>query len=145
MAISGDFPRLAGTIAALRKLSAVPSRVAAVAAPKLEAQTIADVNAGHDPYGRPYAPHAPATVKRWGRHPLLNLTGAGISSIRVRAKSGTGIEFTADEHMRFTQGGTKFQPVRAFFPSMSTLPKTWNRILKDATTQTLSKAMGGKR
>lgn len=142
--VTGDFGRLTGTINALKRLARVPSRVAGIAAPKLQEQVIADTNAQRDPYGRAYAPHTEATIRRWGEHPILNLTGTGIGSIRVSAKGGAGIEFEADEHMRFAQGGTKFEPVRAIFPNSATLPKSWNRILKESTEQAIAETMGGK-
>lgn len=143
MSVTGDFGRMTGTIAALKRLSRVPSRVAAIAAPRLQDQVLADTDAGRDPYGRGYAPHTEATIRRWGEHPLLNLTSVGIDSIRVVPKQGAGIEFTADEHMRFAQGGTKFEPVRAIFPNLPVIPKRWKAILDDATKQAVSEATRG--
>lgn len=143
--VSGDFGRLAGTIAALNRLSRVPSRVAAIAAPKLEEQAHADAFAGRDPYGRAFAPLAPATLRRWGKHRPLNLTGAGIASIRVRPRGGAGIEFTATEYMRFSQGGTVNEPVRATLPNRATLPKSWNAILKQAAAQAFGEVAKGVR
>ncbi len=143
--VTGDFGRLTGTIAALNKLSRVPSRVAAIAAPKLQAQVKADTAAGRDPYGRAYAPHTEATIRRWGKHPMLKLTGAGVASITVRPAAGAGIVFSADEHMKFAQGGTVNEPVRAIFPNNPSLPKSWRKILDKATEQAAKEAAGNVR
>ena len=130
MSVSGDFGRLTGTIAALRSLAKIPAQVAGRAAPMIKAQMQKDTRAARDPYGRPYAPHMPATVKRWGAHPLLDMTGAGIESLDARPLPGAGIAVTADDHMVFTQAGSSTQDVRAVLPNSPQIPATWNRILE---------------
>lgn len=139
--VSGDFGRLQGTINALRQLASVPSQVAAVAAPKLTEQMKRDTNAGRDPYGRAYAPHMPATVKRWGPHQLLRLSGEGISSLKAAPAQGAGIEVTAADHMNFTQSGTPTQEVRAVLPNNPSLPVTWRGILRSASEEVIAKRL----
>lgn len=139
--VTGDFGRLTGTIAALRALARVPSRVAAIAAPRIQEQVQADTNAGQDPYARAYAPHMPATVKRWGPHQLLKLSGNGIDSLRAAPMAGAGIGLSADKHMTFTQAGTPTQEVRAVYPNNPTLPRSWNRILEQSTEQAAAEVM----
>lgn len=139
--VSGDFGRLTGTINALNMLARVPSRVARVAAPLLQARMKADTEAGRDPYGRAYSPHMPATIRRYGQHQLLKLSGAGIDSLKAVPASGAGIEVSADEHMTFTQAGTPTQDVRAVLPNMPVLPATWNRILERSAEQELTRAL----
>lgn len=141
--VSGDFGRLTATIAALSKLAAVPSRVAVIAAPRLAEQAQSDAHAERDPYARHFAPHKPATVKRWGPHPILNLNGDGIGSITGRPMGGAGIRLETDEHMRFAQGGTESEAVRAIFPNTPTMPASWNRILQAATKQAATETMQG--
>lgn len=141
MGISGDFGRLTGTVAALKSLAKIPSQISAVAAPRITEQMQKDTRAARDPYGRAYAPHQPATVKRWGPHPLLDLTGAGIASLEAKPLPGAGIAVTADEHMVFTQAGTPTQEVRAVMPNNPQLPAVWNRILEDAATEQVEKAL----
>jgi hypothetical protein len=131
MSVSGDFGRLTGTIAALRSLAKVPAQVATRAAGRIKAQMQKDTRAARSPYGQAYAPHKPATVRRWGAHPLLDMTGAGIDSLDAKPMAGAGIEVTADEHMAFTQAGTPTQDVRAVMPNNAQLPATWNRILAE--------------
>ncbi len=141
MGISGDFGRLTGTVAALKTLSKISSKVAAVAAPRITEQMQADTRSAVDPYGRAYAPHKPATVKRWGAHPLLDLSGAGIASLEAKPLPGAGIAVTADEHMVFTQAGSATQEVRAVMPNSPQLPATWNRILEESATEQIQKAL----
>lgn len=139
--VSGDFGRLTGTIAALNQLARIPSRVAVIAAPKLQAQMRKDAGAEKDPYARAFAPHKPATTKRWGAHSVLDLTGAGIGSIQAKPAAGAGITLTADDHMAFTQAGTPTQVVRAIFPNTPSLPASWRRILEASTEEALGDAL----
>lgn len=136
--VSGDFGKLAATINALNQLSRVPSTVAAVAAPKLTDQMQADANAGRNPYGQGFEPHASATIKRWGPHPILRLSGVGVGSLRATPASGSGILVTVDEHMRFSQGGTVNEPVRATLPNNPSLPASWRRVIEESRDQVLS-------
>lgn len=139
--VTGDFGRLTATINALKQLSRVPSQVAAVAAPELTEQMQADAHAEHNPYGQDFAPHQPATVKRWGAHAILNLSGDGIGSLKAAPMGGAGIEITADEHMRFSQGGTVNEPVRATIPNNPSLPTAWREILNDARDTVLERQL----
>ncbi len=141
MGVSGDFGRLTGTIAALKSLTRIPSKVAAVAAPRITERMQQDTRSAVDPYGRGYAPHMPATVKRWGPHALLDLSGAGIASLEAKPLPGAGIAVTADEHMVFTQAGTPTQDVRAVMPNSPQLPASWNRILEEASVEQIEKAL----
>lgn len=141
--LSGDFERLAGTINSLKVLARVPSKVASIAAPRLQRYIEVSTKRGVDAYAVAFQPHAPATVKRWGAHPILNLTGNGMQSVSVRPMSGAGIRFSASDHMRFAQGGTRYEPVRAFFPNNPSLPEAWNEIL-ELSVQTAIKQAGGQ-
>ena len=143
MGTTGDFGRLAGTIAALNELASVPSQIAAPAAERITEQMQNDTRSAQDPYGRAYAPHMPATVKRWGAHPLLDLSGAGIGSLKAAPMGGAGIQVTADEHMAFTQAGTPTQDVRAVMPNNAVLPASWNRILEEEAEKAIEKRLAG--
>lgn len=69
-----------------------------------------------DPYGNPWAPHMPSTVKRWGRHPLLNLTGDMKTSFKVSI-NGLQVIATMDSPAGFHQSGTGYMVSRPIFPS----------------------------
>ncbi len=139
--VTGDFGRLAGTIAALSKLATIPSQVAKRAAPRITDQMQDDTRAAVDPYKRPYAPHKPATVKRWGSHPLLQMSGAGVDSLKAEPMAGAGIQVTADEHMVFTQAGTPTQAVRAVTPNSPQLPASWNQIIAEETERVIAERL----
>lgn len=73
----------------------------------------------------PWQPHAPATVERWGPHPLLDLTGDLRDEIVAderwdidKGRSNVTAAFTAgpvtDLYGRFHLSGTQFMPVRDF-------------------------------
>ncbi len=138
---SGDFGRLQATINALSNLHSVPSQVAPIAAPKLTERMQQDARSGQDPYGRGYAPHELATVKRWGPHPVLRMSGDGVGSLRAVPAGGSGINVEVDQHMVFTQAGTPTQVVRAVLPNRPQLPASYTRILEDATEQVLTKRL----
>ena len=135
---TGDFGRLQATINALNGLARVPSKVAAVAAPELTKQMQKDAQAARNPYGQAFEEHAIVTVKRWGPHPILDLTGQGIDSLKADPSGGAGIKVTADEHMRFAQGGTVNEPVRAVLPNNPTLPASWREILNEARDKVMT-------
>lgn len=141
MGATGDFGRLAGTIAALNSLARIPSQVATRAAPRITQQMQEDTRSAVDPYKRAYAPHMPATVKRWGAHPLLQLSGDGLGSLKAEPMAGAGIQVTADQHMAFTQAGTPTQEVRAVMPNSPQLPATWNRILDEESKAAFTRAL----
>lgn len=139
--VSGDYGKLWATIAGLKSLSKIPSKVAAAAAPKLAQQARNDATLERNPYGRAFAPHAPATTKRWGAHGVLQLSGKGIGSIDVTPSAGAGLTLTAADHMAFSQYGTPTEPIRNVFPNNPTLPKGWTRILERCAEQQLKKAL----
>lgn len=141
MPLTGDFGRLTGTIAALRSLSKVPSAVAALAAPKLTRQMQGDARSGRDPYGNAYAPHMPATVKRWGPHRLLQLRQGGLATLKAEPSAGAGINITADQHMTFTQTGTPTQVVRAIMPNNPSLPTSYRRILEECSERVIAERL----
>lgn len=144
MALTGDFRRLEGLKNAVKVLPRVPSKIAGIAAPRLQRYIQVSIGREVDAYAEAFAPHSPATTKRWGPHKILDLTGAGKASIKVQPMSGSGIKFSADEKMRFAQGGTKNEPKRTIFPDNPSLPKAWNEIL-DLAVQSAIKSVGGEK
>lgn len=144
MPMTGDFRRLEGLTNALKVLPRVPSKIAGIAAPRLQRFIQVSIRREVDAYAETFAPHAEATIKRWGAHSILDLTGAGKAGIQVKPMSGSGIQFSAPEHMRFAQGGTKNEPKRTVFPDNPSLPKAWNEIL-DLAVESALKAVGGEK
>jgi len=145
MGLTGDFGRLAGTIRALQKLATVPAAVSKLAAEEIKAEIDASFTQNRDPYGKTWAPHAPATVERWGKHPLLRLTGAGKSQIQVKPLPGGGIAVTSpSQGLRFAQGGTRHEPARRYLPT-DTMPARWKAALERAARRKIEEALSGSR
>jgi hypothetical protein len=133
MSVSGDFGRLTGTIAALKSLAKIPAQVASRAAPRIKDILQKGAESGRDPYGKAYAPHTVGTVKRWGPHQLLKLSGAGLGSLDAKPMAGAGVAITADDHMVFTQAGTPTQEARTIMPNNYQLPAPILRVLEEET------------
>jgi hypothetical protein len=131
--VTGDYNRLWATISGLKSLSKIPSQVAKAAAPKLAQRARNDASLERDPYGNAFRPHQPATIKRWGPHNILQLTGKGITSISARPLAGAGILLQAADHMVFSQLGTVNERARPIFPNNPTLPKSWQTIIERET------------
>ena len=139
--VTGDFGRLTATINALKSLSNISSQVAAEASPDLTLQMQIDALSERNPYGKAFQPHSPNTTKRWGPHPILDMSGGGISSLKAEPMASAGIMLTADEHMRFSQGGTENEPVRATLPNRPGLPASYRKILEDARDTVIIRRM----
>lgn len=138
MVVSGrPFSDLAASI---RKLSAIPSQVAAAAAEKIEAQIQDDFDAGVDPYGDAWAPLMPATLAKGRSAPPLTDTGAMRASVVVQAMAGAGISVTIDDPAVHHQYGTVHMDARPIFPNQRELPDTWQRAISDAAEEALDRA-----
>lgn len=143
MPLTGDWGRLQATVRAMRKLAEVPSRASALAAKEIKREIDKSFSANTDPYGHKWEAHASSTVRRWGKHPLLRLTGAGKRAISVRALPGAGIAIESpDEGLAFAQGGTVNEPKRRFLPE-NQLPATWNRAIERAVTVSMKEVTRG--
>lgn len=141
MALTGDWARLQATIRGLRALSKVPARLAAPASEAIKREIDRGFASNTDPYGHKWAAHAPATVRRWGKHPLLRLTGDGFSGIRVVPMAGAGIQVISEsEGLAFAQSGTANEPRRRFLPD-DTMPATWNRALERVATEEIERTL----
>ncbi len=143
MPMTGDFQRLQATIRGLRKLAQVPSQLAVPAAAASAREIDKSFVTATSPYGKRWAPHKPATVKRWGSHPLLQLTGAGRAAITVKARPGAGISVVSpSEGLMYAQGGTVHEVRRPFLPD-DQMPATWNRALEKVATDAAQEALRG--
>lgn len=143
MPLTGDFARLQSTIRGLRALASVPARAAAAASVEIKSEIEKSFSSNTDPYGKPWPAHAPATVRRWGRHPLLRLTGAGLASIDVRPQRGSGIAISVDsDGLMYAQSGTSNEPRRRWLPD-DRMPRTWRLALERAVTAQVRGAIRG--
>lgn len=141
MALTGDWARLQATIRGLRALAKVPAQLAVPAAAAIKREIDRGFQGNRDPYGNKWASHASATVRRWGKHPLLRLTGEGFAGIRVVPLPGAGIQVISDsEGLAFAQAGTVNEPRRRFLPD-DTMPATWNRALEKVADDAIKGAL----
>ena len=128
---------------ALASLASVPSQVAARVATRIRRQIALNFSAGVDPYGRAWAPLAPATLAK-GRHPPpLTDTSRGRQGIRVFAASGAGIQITSSvSYMGVHQDGSGRIPARKFLPEYR-LPAKWKQIWQDELAKATRRRLSG--
>ena len=88
-------------------------RACELLAVKVEAATNEALESGRDPSGTPWAPHTPATVRRWGRHQLLKYTGVMHAAHTVEAID-TGVRVTFPSPAGYLNDGTKHMVARRF-------------------------------
>lgn len=100
----------------LKSLQANVKKAASAAGQAYESQLRKQFAMKVDPYGNPWAPHRPATVKRWGVHPLLQLTGAMRNSFKVSV-NGLDIVATMAPPAWRHQVGSAYMAARPIFPS----------------------------
>jgi Phage virion morphogenesis family len=107
---------LSGVGNRLKSLQANVKRAAVAAGQAYDSQLRKQFAMKVDPYGTPWAPHRPATVKRWGVHPLLRLTGAMRNSFRVSVNGLEIIATMAPPAWRH-QVGSAYMAARPVFPT----------------------------
>ena len=118
----------------LRALSSVPSRIARRAAEELQDTIDVQTASETDPYGRPWAALAPATIERKrGDERILRRTDKMLDELKVAPMSGAGLSISTDApYSAFHQVGTKNMPARKILPD-SALPASWNAALTRAS------------
>lgn len=147
-------PRLAKTIGqigrlkeTLYRLSEAPRRVAFIAAPLLDVLLKRQFLDGVDPYGRPWAPLKPATLRKHGPPPL---TDTGVlrdgTLAKPKAQKGIQVEVGASygqfHQTGFVIGRTRVPP-RRILPQFG-MPKAWSDILKQAAREAVHIAVRGR-
>jgi phage virion morphogenesis protein len=117
----------------LRQLSRVPAQVAREAADALQTVAEQQFAAEVDPYGRPWAPLKPQTVKRKGGDTrILRRTDRMLDSLQIRPMRGAGISVTFSRaYSAFHQIGTRHMVARKLLPHAG-LPDAWQRAIADA-------------
>jgi len=121
----------------LERLAAVPSQASADVAATIDNLIDDQFDRGTDPYGKPWAPLAPSTVRQGRRPPPGTDTRELRDSVSVRPLPGAGVGITigADyaEH---------FDRKRPILPR-GTLPRTWNDAIQAAVDAAAERALGG--
>lgn len=126
---TGDLSKLGQFARNLGKLSAVPSRIASEAAPKIDALIREEFASASDPYGHGWASLLPSTIDRkQGDDRVLLRSDAVLDTLRVVPMAGAGISVSIADYMGFHMAGTKWMTARPPLP-IGTLPKTWNAAI----------------
>ncbi len=124
MPLTGDFAKLGRLRATLERLGRIPSRVAARAAPLIDARLREQFATGTDPYGKGWAPLAASTVRRKGFDTILVESGAGRAGTSAATASGAGIRIVLGPHLAFHMLPAKGRPERKVLPTQG-LPRGW--------------------
>lgn len=115
----------------IEELAYLPHKLAVVAAPDITRSLQLQFATGTDPYGRPWAPLKPSTLRKHGPPPLTD-TGRLKSGTFARAGRGgilieVGASYGAFHQVGFRRGKTRV-PARKILPSRG-MPAAWRTIL----------------
>jgi len=142
MAGSLDLSKLGRLLDTLHKLGSVSSRISRRVSSEIGATMDQQFGNATDPYGRPWKEHVPATVKRWGPHPILQLTQAMRASLDVRPLRPAGVGITIDHpagpHQTGWSGKNGTGPARPILPSRG-MPAKWAAIIRAAAADEIKK------
>jgi hypothetical protein len=146
MTFTGDIDSLGRIASGLASLADVPRVAAPLASTRIEALIQLQFDAGVDPYGAPWQPLAPATVKR-GRHapPLTDtremrdslLVYPGPDGIRITI--GT-TDHPAGPHQDGWSGPQGSGPARKMLPEHG-MPESWDWAIEDATIEAVTEKL----
>jgi hypothetical protein len=146
MSLTGNFKGLGQLERNIGQLARVPSRAAASAAERIHGRLQEQFDRGVDPYGHPWAPLRPATIRR-GRTspPLTNTREMRDHELEVKPLpgAGIGITFNPEAPALFHQKGTSRMKARPILPT-GTLPKAWNDDLKASSADAVKRTMEGR-
>lgn len=133
----------------LRRLGAVPRSAALLLAPKLTRLLRQQFSEGKDPYGRPWAPLRPSTLRKHGPPPLTytRKLRSGTKAVVPRANYAgvrvvTGTSYAYFHQVGFHVGGRRV-PARRVLPQYG-LPKAWNEAIKSSLLQAARRARRSK-
>lgn len=134
---SGDIGAMGRLAENIGRLASVPSQAAPRVAKAIDGLIQDEFGSASDPYGTPWKEHAPATVERWGAHPILQLTQAMRSETSVQPMQGAGVSITfgvpyVAPHQTGWSGPQGSGPARPILPSRG-MPQSW----KDAIDGTI--------
>ncbi len=128
--------RFAALAERLDELSGLPSRITRPVADGINDQIARQFTSGCDPYGDPWEPLLPQTVRRKGGDTrILVRTGALASLTVAKPMAGAGIEIESEDYGQFHQGGTVHMDARPILPDGAELPDEWQDIIENALSR----------
>jgi hypothetical protein len=122
----------------IRSLASVPSQVSAGAAEGISDAIQAELDAGTNPFGDPWAELEQATLDKGRFPPPLTDTHAMREGIIVAPMRGAGISVTIPDPGVHHQYGTKHMVARPIFPDR--MPDTWQRAIADSAEEAFARA-----
>ncbi len=132
MALTGDFSGMQRLEEQLARLAQVPSRAAAEAATEITKELKKEFADGKDPYGKPWAPLKPSTIKSGRKPPPLTAGGTLRDGTEAKPMAGAGIQVTVGApYGVFHQTGTSKMAARKILPEKS-FPKAWTTAIVNA-------------
>ena len=127
-------------------LPEVIEEASVMAAETIEQLIQREFDAGRDPFGKPWAPLAKATLKRGRRPPPLTDTGAMRNSISVIARGGNLSVHSDSTIIQYHQDGTRNadgstrMPQRKIFPDLSDpMPARWENAIQQSSERAFKK------
>ncbi len=146
MGWDGDISKMGQLARNLGKLATVPARASKAVAKGIAELIAEEFQHEADPYGNAWRPHAPATVERWGEHPILDLSGSMIRSVDVSPMAGAGVSITIDHpaapHQTGWSGKQGKGPARPILPN-ATMPAQWRERIDAACDSLVRDTMRG--
>lgn len=139
MPLIGSFARLGGLQRNLAELAKVPSAVSSEVAPVLTGKLQEQYATGTDPYGRPWAPLRPSTLRKGRRPPPLTASGAMRDGTRAFALPGAGVGFSVPFPGRIHQGGSVNMQARPILPRGGRLPAGWSLVIRASARAQVAK------
>ncbi len=138
--MANDFKSLDRLAATLRDLAHIPSQVSTEVSKEISKELTKEYTSGSDPYGKPWAPLKPSTLKK-GRHPPpLTDTGRMKSGTKAVPLPGAGVGIVVGApYGVYHQTGTKNMEARPILPNKG-MPAKWREIVK----RVAGKAIAGK-
>jgi hypothetical protein len=134
--LTGDLGQLDRLAARLGELAEVPSRAARDASASIEELIEEEFDQGADPYEKPWADLAPATLDKGRTPPPLTDSGAMRGTVQVRPLAGAGVGVTIDHpagvHQTGWSGPRGSGPSRPVLPARGELPEGWIEALERA-------------
>lgn len=121
------------------EMGRLPGRLSQAAAPALTDELQRQFAEGRDPYGYPWAPLKPSTLRKHGPPPLTDTRrlrdGTKAVAMRAGIKLIAGAPYGAFHQLGFRVGRTRV-PARRILPNLG-MPRAWREIL-DRTAKRLA-------
>jgi len=127
---------------ALERIARVPEVASRLLAPVLTTYAREQFAASHDPYGRPWAKLAPATVRKKGHDRILIDTGETAATIQAVPWGSRSVAGVRIRTMGWHQYPTAHRPARPILPT-GPLPPRWAAAARDALREARDRAIKG--